>query len=100
MRDNADRVRISGIGVLQWGLIGALSTFVVAVLLVIVVFAGASRFLPTMPTGPMAAAQGVGMAIGLLVVYPIMGFIGGIIGAWIYNLAGLIMGGLEIEVSG
>lgn len=34
----------------------------------------------------------------MLLLYPIMGFIGGIIGAAIYNLAAKITGGIELEV--
>jgi hypothetical protein len=100
MRDRQERVRVSGMGVWQWGVIGAVSAFIVSIVVAIVMFAGLSRLAAGAPMGPMAGAWGGGMAIGVVIVYPILGFIGGILAAAIYNLAGLIMGGLEIEVSG
>jgi len=42
-----------------------------------------------------------GGAVGLLIMlilYPIMGFIGGIIGAALYNLASRFVGGLELHL--
>jgi hypothetical protein len=36
----------------------------------------------------------------MLIGCPIGGFVGGVIGALIFNLAGLITGGLEIDTSG
>ena len=50
------------------------------------------------------ALVGVGLlfGIGALVLYPIIsgivGFIGGLITAWIYNLVARLAGGLEIEL--
>ena len=36
--------------------------------------------------------------IFIIILYPLMGFIGGIIGAAIYNLAASLVGGLEITL--
>ena len=36
----------------------------------------------------------------MLILYPIMGFIGGIIGAAIYNLAARFVGGIEMTLDG
>lgn len=48
-------------------------------------------------TGPETRAEMVPMIV-MLLLYPIMGFIGGIIGAAIYNLAAKITGDIEFEL--
>jgi len=47
---------------------------------------------------PAPAIFGVGFAIMMPVIYAVMGFIGGIIAAAIYNLVTKWTGGLEFEV--
>lgn len=43
--------------------------------------------------------SGVGFGVFfLLVLYPVMGFVGGLIGAVIYNLAAKMVGGLELTL--
>ncbi len=91
--------RISGIGVWQWGLMGALVMLLLGVLLMVVFFAGVARYFAG-PMGAQAAARSLGYMIGMLIACPIGGFVGGVIGALIYNLAGVTVGGLEIETSG
>jgi len=49
------------------------------------------------PTGGMVFF-GAGAIIVMPILYGIMGFVGGIIGAWIYNMVAKSMGGLEIEL--
>jgi hypothetical protein len=39
-----------------------------------------------------------GMAILMPVIYGVMGFIGGVIGAAVYNLVARWIGGIELEV--
>lgn len=48
------------------------------------------------PTGLMAA--GVGIIFILPIIYAVVGFIGGLIGALIYNLIARWIGGIEVEV--
>jgi hypothetical protein len=47
-------------------------------------------------TGMMA--MGIGFAIFAPILYAIMGFIFGIIGAFIYNFVAKFVGGIEVEV--
>lgn len=41
---------------------------------------------------------GVGMCIAMPVFYAVMGFLIGVIGAWIYNLLAKWIGGIQFEV--
>ena len=47
-------------------------------------------------TGLMAA---LGVLIGVVIIYPIIGFLGGIFTAWLYNLVAGWVGGIKIELS-
>ncbi len=47
-------------------------------------------------TGLLAA---LGTLIAVAIIYPIIGFLGGIFAAWLYNLAAGWVGGIEIELS-
>ncbi len=51
-------------------------------------------------TAPAAAVAGImfGMGISMPVIYGAMGFIGGVIGAAVYNLVASWIGGIELEV--
>ena len=46
----------------------------------------------------LAAVFGVGAVIALPVFYGVMGYLGGLVGSWVYNRAADVMGGLEIVV--
>ncbi len=48
--------------------------------------------------GAVGLIGGVGAVIFLPILYGIFGFIGGAIGAFIYNLVAGVVGGIEIEV--
>jgi hypothetical protein len=48
--------------------------------------------------GGMGAMFGVGAIIILPIVYGCIGFIATFIGAWLYNLAAGMVGGIELEV--
>lgn len=50
------------------------------------------------PQRTVFAAMGVGFAVFMPVLYAAFGFIGGVIGAALYNLAAKIVGGIEVEV--
>jgi hypothetical protein len=47
---------------------------------------------------PEGTGPGVLFAIGMPILYIVLGFIGGIIGAFIYNLSARWIGGIEIEI--
>ena len=50
-------------------------------------------------SGPMVGAMfGIGAIVFMPILYGIMGFIGTLIGATVFNLAAKMTGGLEIEV--
>jgi uncharacterized oligopeptide transporter (OPT) family protein len=46
----------------------------------------------------MAPVFGVGAIVFLPVSYGIIGFVGGLLGAWVFNKAATAMGGLELVV--
>jgi hypothetical protein len=47
--------------------------------------------------GPMAALFGVGAIVFLPIFYGVLGFIGTLIMAWLFNVAAGIVGGVEID---
>ncbi len=49
--------------------------------------------------GTLSPAGGLGMAavIWVPLLYAILGFVGGIVGAWLYNLLAGWLGGIEME---
>jgi hypothetical protein len=47
--------------------------------------------------GGMGAIFGIGAVIILPIFYGCLGFVGTLIGAWLYNLASGIVGGVELE---
>ena len=53
--------------------------------------------IPTQSIG-IGALFGVGAIIFLPIFYGIMGFVGGVISAWIYNLIAGWVGGIKIEL--
>ena len=78
-------------GIVLGVLYGILSLIIVPFFLLAVVLGG--------KTGtPLPAIFGVGFAIFLPVIYAIIGFIGGIIAAALYNLIAKWTGGFEFEV--
>jgi hypothetical protein len=46
----------------------------------------------------IAAAMGVGAVIFFPIFYGVMGFVASLVGAWLYNIAAGIMGGIELDV--
>ena len=44
------------------------------------------------------AGIGIAMAIGMPILYAVMGFIIGVIGAWLYNIIANWIGGIQVEV--
>lgn len=49
-------------------------------------------------TGALGILFGVGAIIILPIVYGLLGFVGGAIVAWIYNIAARLIGGIELEI--
>ena len=48
--------------------------------------------------GAEAAGMGIGMLILGPIIYGVVGFIGGVISAWVYNLVAKLTGGLEFTL--
>ena len=78
--------RITGMSVLQTGKLLALLYGFMSVIM-----------LPFMLFGMSRSPDG-GMMLFMLLLYPIMGFVGGIIMAALYNLASKWVGGFEVTV--
>jgi hypothetical protein len=49
------------------------------------------------PAMPLMFGMGLGFMIMLPLLYAVMGFIGGVIGAWVYNLLAGWIGGFEFD---
>jgi hypothetical protein len=47
--------------------------------------------------GPMAALFGVGAIIFLPIFYGVLGFVGSLIMAWLFNLAAGLTGGIQVD---
>lgn len=93
-------MRLKRIGVLSCGkvsgvLYGGLGLIFGAILSLIafmgVAFGSGSSF------GAFGAFMGIGAIIFLPLFYGLIGFIGGIITAWLYNIVAGLTGGLEVE---
>ena len=51
------------------------------------------------PGAAVSALFGVGAIIFMPVLYGLMGFVGGLLMAWLYNLVAKLAGGIELELS-
>jgi hypothetical protein len=51
------------------------------------------------PGGAMMMGMGLGFAIAAPIFYGILGFLGGLLTGWLFNLAAGFVGGLEIETA-
>jgi len=100
VRPDDRAARVSGVGVWQTGLIVAAEALVLAVIVVVITLVGLSGLRSAAGMGAMAAAGSVVTVVVMLVVYPVLGFISGAVTALVYNLAGLVAGGVEIEAVG
>jgi len=78
-------------GIVLGILYGIMSLIIVPFFLLAAVFGSKSG-------SPAPAIMGVGFVIVLPVIYAVVGFIGGIIAAAVYNLVAKWTGGLEFEV--
>jgi len=50
------------------------------------------------PSAPITIGIGLAMAVFLPIIYAAMGFIFGVIGAWLYNLIAKWLGGIQVQV--
>ncbi len=48
--------------------------------------------------GAYALLMGIGAVIFMPIFYGVVGFIGGVVGAVIYNIAASVLGGIELEL--
>lgn len=48
--------------------------------------------------GTRGAGMGVGFALAAPIIYGVLGFIGGLIAALLYNLVAKFVGGIEVEI--
>ena len=71
-------------------------------LLAVLYFGISLLFVPFILLGsafvPKGSGMGVGFAIFLPIIYGLLGFIGGAIGAFCYNLCAKFVGGIEVEI--
>jgi len=95
---------LKSIGPLQLGkifaaLYGLLSLIFIPFFLL---FAALAAFIPTQPGSPSSGAIGIGFAlvtcIVMPVVYAVLGFIIGVVGAWVYNMIAKWLGGIQFDV--
>jgi hypothetical protein len=94
--------RVKSVGVLSSGIVmGALFAvlgLLVGGILTLASLAGALA--DGGQAGAMAAMVGVGAVIVVPLFYGVLGFIGGLLMALLYNLVAMFTGGLEIELAG
>jgi hypothetical protein len=75
-------------------LYGAMGLLIIPFFLVIPLVAG--RLPQQQRVGVLAL--GAGFAFFVPVIYAVMGFVIGVVGAWVYNLVARWIGGIEVEV--
>ena len=65
-------------------------------------FSAIASMVPKVEGGPPMLPMMVGMGVGFLIiapiVYTVIGFVTGVIGAFVYNLVAGWIGGIEVEV--
>jgi hypothetical protein len=80
------KVQVRRFGILQMGKLLALIYGFLAVILLPI-------FLIAAITNPRSAPM-----LSMIILYPLGGFIGGIVGSALYNLASKLIGGIKIEL--
>ena len=94
------QVQVTSVGVWQAGLLGAIGMSAFGVIYLVAMLAGLSRLAGGL-SGPGLAGGLLGLGVGAfiaLLIFPITGFITGVVAALLYNATGAITGGLEITV--
>jgi hypothetical protein len=97
--------RIKSISALQLGKVlaityGALALLIVPIFLVFAPLAGVvSRAQGGGGAPPVAfLGMGIGFAVCAPILYALMGFLTGVVGAFVYNVVARWVGGIEVEV--
>lgn len=82
------------------GLLGVIGGLIVGILVAIFTSIAGSALQQAGGQGGsgLAFLGGVGAIVGMPIMYGVVGFIGGLIGAWLYNLVAKWVGGIEIEL--
>lgn len=96
---SSSKKRLKSISPLKAGIVlGAL--YVLMTLVMLLIFA--PFFLLGVSTSNVGFPESIGTGIGVLIIAPVMygivGFIGGVICAWIYNFVAKLTGGLVVTV--
>jgi hypothetical protein len=104
------KLRIRKLGIISVAKIYAVMMLVISLLisipygLIIIVFsltgAGSLGGQQAVALGGGGVVLGLGIMIGLPIIYAVMGFVGGALAALIYNIFAGFVGGIEIEVEG
>ena len=94
------RIGVLSLGKITGALYGGLGLIIGAVVSLVSFFGAAfSQSAGDQPGGAFIAMFfGMGAVILLPLLYGVMGFVGGLLSALIYNLAASVAGGLELEV--
>lgn len=79
-----------------YGLLSLLAAPFIVLFAVMGAFAGAQQ--SGAPGALAGLGAGIGMAVMIPIVYTAFGFIGGVLGAFVYNLAAKWVGGIEVEL--
>jgi len=66
--------------------------------MILIALAGGHQSGGLQGSGGLVGMFGIGFALIFPFIYALAGFIGGIIGAFIYNLAAKLVGGIQVEV--
>jgi hypothetical protein len=96
-------IRLRRVSPLGAGLICAAVTLIFAIVFggIFLLIAAAGMGGANAPSFEQSGAAGItGALIGVLIIYPVMGFIGGVIYAAMFNLIAPMIGGLELKVTG
>ncbi|HEY8551810.1 MAG TPA: hypothetical protein VIL35_17765 [Vicinamibacterales bacterium] len=85
------------------GLLYALGGLIIGAMFALISIAGGAASMAADEPDAMAGGWLFGMGIGAIIVFPVfyglIGAIGGLIGAWLYNLVAGVIGGVEIELT-
>ncbi|MBW8782459.1 MAG: hypothetical protein JF599_11305 [Verrucomicrobia bacterium] len=96
--------RLKKIAPLQLGKVLAITYGLLSLVMVpfFLLFSAVASLAPTAQSGPGMIPMMLGMGIGFLIIapvlYAVMGFVTGVIGAFVYNLVAGWVGGIEVEV--
>lgn len=80
--------QIRHVGVVQCGKVLAAIYLVIAIPMVALMLLASG-------VSDQSSAIGIGGAVFMVLMYPVLGFVSGVIGAWLYNLVAARVGGIE-----